>query len=101
MFIAISFEVLGTLLLPASQNFTKLIPTTILSISYVVSFYFLTFAIQKIPLPIVYASWSGIGVFSVAILNYIFYRQPLSWQAILGLFLIVFGVALINIFRID
>ena len=101
MFIAISFEVLGTLLLPASQNFTKLIPTTILSISYIVSFYFLTFAIQKIPLPIVYASWSGIGVFSVAILNYIFYRQPLAWQAILGLFLIVFGVVLINIFRID
>ena len=101
MFIAISFEVLGTLLLPASQNFTKLIPTTILSISYIVSFYFLTFAVQKIPLPIVYASWSGIGVFSVAILNYIFYRQSLAWQAILGLFLIVFGVALINIFRID
>lgn len=79
LFIAISFEVLGTLLLPASQNFTKLIPTTILSISYIVSFYFLTFAVQKIPLPIVYASWSGIGVFSVAILNYIFYRQPLAW----------------------
>ena len=99
---AIAFEVLGTLLLlPASQNFTKLIPTTILSISYIVSSYFLTFSIQKIPLPIVYASWSGIGVFSVAILNYIFYRQPLAWQEIWGLFLIVFGVDLVNIFKID
>ena len=99
---AIDFKVLGTLLLPASQNFTKLIPTTILSISYIVSSYFLTFSIQKIPLPIVYASWFRIGgFFRCDILKYIFYRQPLAWQEIWGLFLIVFGVDLVNIFKID
>ena len=71
LFSAIAFEVMGTMLLPASQNFTKALPTTILLISYGVSFYFLALVSQKLPLSIVYASWAGIGVFSVAILSYV------------------------------
>ena len=95
---AIFFEVAGTMLLPITQNFTKLIPTTALSIYYLSAFYLLTFVVNKLPISIVYATWSGLGVFTVAILGYIFYKQTLSWQAILGLFLIVIGVALVNIF---
>ena len=95
---AIFFEVAGTMLLPITQNFTKLIPTTALSIFYLSAFYLLTFVVNKLPISIVYATWSGLGVFTIAILGYIFYKQTLSWQAILGLFLIVIGVALVNIF---
>ena len=98
LLIAIFFEVAGTMLLPITQNFTKLIPTTALSIFYLSAFYLLTFVVNKLPISIVYATWSGLGVFTVAILGYIFYKQTLSWQAILGLFLIVIGVALVNIF---
>ncbi len=36
LFFAIAFEVLGTLLLPVSQNFIKVIPTAILLISYTI-----------------------------------------------------------------
>ena len=95
---AIFFEVAGTMLLPGTQNFTKLIPTTALSIFYLSAFYLLSFVVNKLPISIVYATWSGLGVFTIAILGYIFYKQTLSWQAILGLFLIVIGVALVNIF---
>ena len=45
-----------------------------------------------------YATWSGLGVFTVAILGYVFFKQSLSWQAVLGLFLIVMGVVLVNSF---
>ena len=34
LFLAIIFEVLGTILIPASKNFTKFLPTVILSLSY-------------------------------------------------------------------
>tara|TARA_B100001769_G_C21975021_1_gene524413 strand:- start:483 stop:809 length:327 start_codon:yes stop_codon:yes gene_type:complete len=95
---AIFCEVLGTMLLPISNNFTKIIPTTILSISYILAFYFLTFALKNIPIAIVYASWSGIGIFSISILSYCFYGQILNWQSILGLILIVIGVIMINIY---
>ena len=99
LFAAIAFEVLGTMLLPASQNFTKIIPSTVLIISYVVSFYLLALLSQKLPLAILYASWAGLGVFSVALLSYIFYKQTLNWQTIIGLFLIVVGVTLVNLYR--
>lgn len=96
---AILFEVIGTMLLPSSQNFTKPLPTTILLFSYSISFYFLALVTQKLPLSIVYASWSGIGVFTVALLSYIFYKQTLSWQSVAGLFLIVIGVTIVNIYK--
>ena len=95
---AIFCEVAGTMLLPVSQNFTKLIPTVALSAFYLTAFYLLTFVVNKLPIAIVYASWSGLGIFTIAILGYIFFKQTLQWQAIVGLFLIVLGVILVNIY---
>ena len=95
---AIFCEVAGTMLLPISQNFTKLIPTFALSVFYLTAFYLLTFVVNKLPIAIVYATWSGLGIFTIAILSYIFFKQSLAWQAILGLFLIVIGVILVNSF---
>ena len=100
LIVAIFFEVGGTMLLPISQNFTKLIPTAALTILYLSAFYLLTFVVDKLPIAIVYATWSGLGIFTIAILGYIFFKQTLAWQAILGLFLIVVGVILVNSFTI-
>ena len=100
LIVAIFFEVGGTMLLPVSQNFTKIIPTTTLTVFYLLSFYLITFIVDKIPIAIVYATWSGLGVFTVAILGYVIFKQSLSWQAVLGLFLIVFGVVLVNSFSV-
>jgi len=99
LFGAIAFEVLGTMLLPASNNFTKPVPTLILLVAYGFSFYFLALVSQKLPLSVVYASWAGLGVFSVALLSYFFYKQTLNWQMIVGLFLIVLGVTIVNIYK--
>ena len=100
LIIAIFCEVCGTMLLPVSQNFTKIIPTTSLAVLYLSSFYLLTFVVDKLPIAIVYATWSGLGIFTIAILGYIFFKQTLTWQAVLGLFLIVLGVILVNSFTI-
>ena len=98
LLIAIFCEVAGTMLLPVSQNFTRIIPTACLTIFYLVSFYLMTFVMDKLPIAIVYATWSGLGIFTIAILGYIFFKQTLGWQAILGLFLIVAGITLVNIY---
>jgi len=100
LIVAIFFEVGGTMLLPVSQNFTKIIPTTTLAVFYLLSFYLITFVVDKIPIAIVYATWSGLGVFTVAILGHMFFKQSLSWQTVLGLFFIVFGVVLVNSFSV-
>ena len=95
---AIFCEVAGTMLLPVSQNFTRIIPTTLLAIFYITALFLLTFVVNKIPIAIVYATWSGLGIFTVAILGYLFFNQTLSWLSIIGLFLIVTGVILVNSF---
>ena len=95
---AVFCEVAGTMLLPATQNFTRLVPTSILAVCYLLAFYLLTFVVNKLPIAIVYATWSGLGIFTIAILGYIFFKQSLSWQAVLGLFFIVLGVILVNSF---
>ena len=57
---AVFFEVAGTMLLPITQNFTKLIPTAALAFFYLCAFYLLTFVANKIPIAIMYATWSGL-----------------------------------------
>tara|TARA_B100000963_G_scaffold55055_1_gene43212 strand:+ start:2363 stop:2680 length:318 start_codon:yes stop_codon:yes gene_type:complete len=98
LFGAIFCEVAGTMLLPVSQNFTKIIPTTLLAIFYITALFLLTFVVNKLPIAIVYATWSGLGIFTVAILGYFFFNQTLNWLSVIGLFLIVIGVILVNSF---
>ena len=98
---AIICEVLGTMLLPLSENFTKPFPSFGLVVAYVLAFYFLTFALESIPIAIVYATWAGLGVFFVSVFSFLFYNQVLQWQSILGLLLIVVGVTLVNSFSVS
>ena len=98
LLVAVISEVIGTMLLPVSENFTKPIPTIALTIAYILAFYFLTFALKSIPIAIVYATWAGLGVFLISILGYFVYEQALQWQSILGLILIVIGVVIVNTF---
>ena len=99
LLVAIAFEVLGTMLLPATKNFTKVLPSIILSCSYIISFYFLSLTVGELPLALVYSTWAGLGVFTVTLLSYFIYRQHISWQSVIGLFLIVIGVVIVNIYK--
>ena len=94
---AIVFEVSGTLLLPASQNFTNAKATISLVLLYGVSFYFLSIVVNFIPIAIMYATWSGLGIFTVAVVCYFAVNQSLSVWSVIGLALIVIGVVLVNI----
>ena len=98
---AIAFEVLGTMLLPASKNFTKLLPSAILTFSYLFSFYCLSLTVAKLPLSLVYSTWAGLGVFTVTLLSYFIFQQKISWQMVIGLFLIVSGVVIVNIYKTE
>ena len=96
LMIAVVFEVSGTMLLPLSQNFTRLIPTAALIGCYSASFYFLTLALNTMPIAVVYATWSGLGIFLITVFGYFVFQQSLEWRAILGLVMIVGGVVLVN-----
>ncbi|MEC8023779.1 MAG: multidrug efflux SMR transporter [Myxococcota bacterium] len=93
---AIVFEVCGTLLLPTTENFTRLLPTVAMATCYLVAFYCLTYAVRTIPVAVTYAIWSGVGTSLIAIFGVIVYNQTLDWRSVLGLGLIVGGVALLS-----
>jgi small multidrug resistance pump len=44
----------------------------------------------------VYATWSGLGIFLITLFGYLVFDEALDWRAILGLFMIVAGVVLVN-----
>ncbi len=97
---AIFCEVIGTMLLPLSENFSKPLPSITLLIAYILAFYLLTFALEGIPIAIAYSTWAGMGIMLISILGKILYDQALQWQTVLGLILIVIGVILVNSYSV-
>lgn len=96
--IAILAEVIGTSALKASKEFTCLLPSLIVIVSYGVAFYFMALALRSIPLGITYAVWSGIGIVLIAIAGAFLYKEIPDFPAIIGMGLIISGVVVIHVF---
>ncbi|HEY3301608.1 MAG TPA: SMR family transporter [Methylophilaceae bacterium] len=96
--IAIIFEVMATTALKASNEFTRLLPSVLVIVGYLTAFYFMTLSMRVLPVGIMYAIWSGIGIVLISILGWVFYRQALDIPAIIGMGLIIAGVIVINVF---
>jgi small multidrug resistance pump len=54
--------------------------------------------LRTIPVGIVYAVWSGIGISLISIIGWVMLGQKLDMPAILGICLIVSGVLVIHVF---
>ncbi len=96
--IAIVAEVIGTSFLKSAEGFTRLVPSVVVIVAYVVAFFFLGLALKTLPVGIAYAIWAGAGVALIALVGYAVFDQPLDTPAIVGIVLIVIGVAVINLF---
>jgi small multidrug resistance pump len=95
---AIVFEVIGTSALKASDSFTKLIPSLVTVGTYAVSFLLLALTLRTIPVGIAYAMWAGVGILLIALVGWLWFKQPLDTPAVIGLGLIVAGVVVVNAF---
>jgi small multidrug resistance pump len=95
--VAIVLEVAGTSLLPFTRGFTRLGPTAATLACYGAAFFFLSLVVRTLPVGIVYAIWSGLGVALIVAVNRILFGQTLDGWALAGVGLIVAGVLLINL----
>src|SRR5438270_9598997 len=93
---AIGTEVVGTLALRGSNGFTQLVPSLVTVVGYVASFILLAIVLKSLPVGIVYAIWSAVGVALVAALGKIIFDDPVPPLAIVGMVLIVGGVVLVS-----
>jgi small multidrug resistance pump len=98
LILAVAFEVVGTAALQASEQFTRPKPLILTAAGYAAAFYFLSLVLRTMPVGIAYAIWSGLGVILITIVGLVWFGQKLDIPAIIGLALIVAGVATINLF---
>ncbi|WP_419781451.1 DMT family transporter [Maridesulfovibrio sp.] len=98
LIIAIVFEVVATSALKASEGFTKLIPSLIVIVGYVATFYFFSLVLKTMPVGVAYAIWCGLGIVLVTLMGIFLYGQTPDLPAVLGMGLILSGVCVINYF---
>ena len=96
--VAIVVEVIATTALKPSEGFTRLWPSLVVVAGYGTAIYLLSLTLEAIPVGIVYAIWSGVGIVLIALAAALFLGQRLDTPAMLGIALIISGVVVINLF---
>ncbi len=96
--IAIVAEVIATSALKAAAGFTRPLPSLVVVAGYGLAFYFLSLTLRVIPMGVAYAVWSAVGIALVSLIGWLVYDQRLDAPALLGMGLIVAGVAVIQLF---
>ena len=95
---AVVFETIGTSALKASEQFTRPLPLLVTFACYAATFYFLSLTLRAMPVGVAYAIWSGLGIVLIALIGLVWFGQKLDFAALVGLGLILAGVAVINLF---
>lgn len=96
--IAIAAEVIATTSMKAIDGFNKPLPLLLVVCGYALAFWMLTLVVRTIPVGIAYAVWAGLGIVLVSVAALVLYQQKLDLPAVLGMGLIVSGVAVIQLF---
>ncbi|AZG34418.1 MAG: multidrug efflux SMR transporter [Shewanella psychromarinicola] len=96
--VAILTEVVATSALKASDGFSRIMPSIVVIVGYVLSFYFLSLALKTIPVGIAYATWAGLGIVLITVIAWVMYGQKLDLGALVGMTLILAGVVVMNLF---
>ncbi|WP_298291050.1 SMR family transporter [uncultured Litoreibacter sp.] len=95
---AVIAETVGTSALQSSQQFTRLWPSVLVVVAYAISFYLLALTLKYMPVGIMYAIWSGLGIVLIAGIGFIYFGQKLDLPAFIGLTLIIAGIVVIHLF---
>ena len=94
--IAVISEVFATIALKESNGFTKLYPVFVVIIGYLIAFVALAKVLQILPVAVVYAIWSGLGIALVALAAWGFFGEKLGFAEIIGILLIISGIVVLK-----
>lgn len=98
LLLAIVAEVIATSSLKAAEGFTKPIPSFIVVVGYMLTFYLLSLSLKEIPLGMAYAIWAGLGTVGTVVVSVLIWREGINAAQIIGTILIVTGVVVLNFF---
>ncbi len=95
--IAIVCEISGTLMLKASDGFSKVWPSIGVVAGYGAAFVLMSKSLKTIDVGITYAIWSGVGIIGAAIGGILIFNEDLTKLNIIGMTIIVVGVVVMNV----
>jgi small multidrug resistance pump len=98
--IAIVGEVAATVSLKLSENFSKLVPSAIVVVGYVLAFGIMGVLLkQGFPIGVAYAIWAAAGVALVAAIGALFLGERFTMTMAVGLLLVIGGVVMLEVGR--
>ena len=90
---AILSEVVATTFLKLSEGFTKLVPSIVVVVGYVVAFGMLSQALTRgMTVGVAYGVWAAVGIALVAIAGAAFLGESLTWVQVGGIAMVIAGV---------
>lgn len=97
LLLAIAFEIAGTTALKASAGFSKLTPTVVMVVCYLLCFALLGLSLKGLEVSVAYAIWSGLGTAAIAVIGFVLFNEQASPMKLVCIVLIVVGVVGLNL----
>lgn len=97
LLIAIIFEVMGTTLLNSALYISKNKRMIGIGIFFTISFYLLATVMKNLPIGVVYATWSGVGMVLIILIGFVLFKEKISMKKVVGLVIMIAGIVLINL----
>ncbi|MGI6033830.1 MAG: DMT family transporter [Coriobacteriales bacterium] len=85
-------EIVWAVAMKFSAGFTKVLPTVITIVGYILSAVFLSLALRKLPLGTAYAIWTGIGIIGTSLLGVVIFKETLSPAQVACTIMIAAGI---------
>lgn len=85
-------EVVWASFMKESEGFTRLVPTAIMAVAMIGSFWLLAVAMRSLPLGTAYAIWTGIGAVGAFLVGIAFMGEPVTAGRLLSAALLLAGM---------
>ncbi|MFF4351955.1 DMT family transporter [Streptomyces sp. NPDC001530] len=94
---AIAAEVAATTSMKYSDGFSRLWPSLLTVLGYVIAFVLLAQTLKTVSVGTAYAIWAGVGTAVIAAIGMVFLGEGLTVAKAAGIALIIGGVVLLNL----
>ncbi|WP_242643541.1 DMT family transporter [Streptomyces laculatispora] len=94
---AIAAEVAGTTAMKYSEGFTRLWPSLVTVVGYLLAFSLLAQTLKTMSMGTAYAIWAGIGTAAVAVIGILFMGESGNLVKVAGVVLVIAGVVVLNL----
>ncbi|MFJ8633275.1 DMT family transporter [Streptomyces sp. NPDC093568] len=94
---AIAAEVAATTAMKYSEGFSRLLPSLVTALGYLLSFALLAQTLKTVSVGTAYAIWAGVGTAAIATIGIAFMGEGLTATKAAGIALIIVGVVVLNL----